>query len=188
MSNQTRFEDLVDLESLLRQMLDLVLTAKTMPLSNSVLVSRDEMVDLMEEALERLPEEVRRAKWVIHERDVFLERASREADDIIASARAEAERLVGQTQVVRQAEQRARRIVEDAEAESRRIRMEVDDYCDGQLAAFEAVLGRVAHAVSAGRSRLAAAAGQFNGPVGLEPEQVPEDGETPPPLFDQDLQ
>lgn len=188
MSNHTRPDDLVDLESLLRQMLDVVLTAKAMPLSNSVLVSRDEMVDLLEESLERLPEEIRRARWVLHERDAFVERAEREAEDIIAGARAEAERLASQTQVVRQAEQRARRIIEDAEAEARRLRMEVDDYCDGQLAAFEAVLGRVAHSVSEGRSRLAAAAGQFEGPVGLEPEDMAVGEEVVPPLFDQDLQ
>ena len=61
-----------DAEDIVRAVLELVLNAKAMPLSASVLVSRDEVADLLQEALVRMPEELRQARWLLKERDAFL--------------------------------------------------------------------------------------------------------------------
>ena len=39
--------------------------AKSMPLSSSVIVSRDEVVGLLHAALDRLPDELRQARWLL---------------------------------------------------------------------------------------------------------------------------
>ena len=51
-----------DAEALIRSALDLVQTAKAMPLSASVLVSRDELAELLQAALDRMPDELRQAR------------------------------------------------------------------------------------------------------------------------------
>ena len=43
-------------EAVITQVLDIIAGAKSMPLSSSVIVSREEMVTLLHSALERLPE------------------------------------------------------------------------------------------------------------------------------------
>ena len=75
-----------DLCDLLEHMRELVETARSMPLSNSAIVNRDEVLELLDETMERLPEELRQARWLLKEREEYLERARREADEIVAAA------------------------------------------------------------------------------------------------------
>jgi hypothetical protein len=167
----------LDVETLLRRVTSVVGNARPMPLSASVMINRDEVLELVEEALNRLPEELRAARWLLREREEFLEKVQREGEEILDDARNRAERMVQRTEVVRAAQQAARRTVEEAEAGARRLRHEAEDYCDQRLAQFEIVLDRTLKTVQAGRARLTTV------PVGPEePEEVgAESG-----FFDQD--
>jgi len=51
-----------DAETLLRRAIDIVATAPTMPLSSSPRIDRDEIIELLEESLNRLPDELRQAR------------------------------------------------------------------------------------------------------------------------------
>lgn len=141
-------------EILLRRLADMVANAKSMPLSASVLLARDELLELIDSALERLPEELRQARWMLRERDEYLGRAKREADQIIQAARARAEAMVQRTDIVREARFAAQKAVDDAEADASRLKSESEDYCDKRLAAFEISLDRIMKQVHAGRERL----------------------------------
>ena len=167
-----------DAEALLRRVLDIVATAPTMPLSSSPRIDRDEIVELLEDTLQRLPEEMRQARWMIKERQEFVAKTRREADELLESARVQAERMVQRTEVVRAAEQRARQINEAAEGDARRLRHETEDFLDQRLGSFEILLDRLTKTVQAGRSRLAI--GQHH-----ETPDVEEDDPTKG-FFDQD--
>jgi vacuolar-type H+-ATPase subunit H len=172
-------------EGVLDELIDIVSTAKSVPLSSSVMVARDEVLELLEAARDEFPEELRRARRLLKDREDVLASARREAGEIIEDARVHAERMVQRTEIVRQAEHRAVRLVEDAEAEGRRLRHEAEDYIDQKLAGFEIVLDRTMKTVRSGRERLAAVPedprveGQERGTLDLEGD--PEEG-----LFDQD--
>src|SRR5262249_38759168 len=122
--------------------------------SSTPRVSREELLDLLEEAIERFPEELRQARWLLKEREEFLEKVRHEGEEIIATARDRAERMVQRTEVVKAAEQRAYQILDNGEIEARRLRHEVEDFCDQKLASFEIVLERTMKLVSSGRAKL----------------------------------
>lgn len=145
-----------DAEGLIRQALDALTAARAMPLSASVLVARDEMVEMLQGALERLPDELRQARWLLRERDEFIAQRKREAETLLDDVRAQAERMVQRTEIVRQANQVAQRILDDAREEARRLRHEAEDFCDQKLASFEIVLDRTLKTVQAGREKLQA--------------------------------
>ena len=145
-----------DAQGLLRQAVDVVATARTMPLSASVLVARDELLDLLQGALDLFPDELRQARWLLRERDEFLATRQREADNLLEEVRAQAERMVQRTEIVRQANHVAQRILDDAREEARRLRHEAEDFCDQKLASFEIVLDRTIKTVQAGREKLQA--------------------------------
>src|SRR5256885_4370008 len=113
-----------DVETILHRVADLVGNARPMPLSASVMINRDEVLELVEEALSRLPEELRAARWLLREREEFLAKVQREGDDILDAARVRVERMVQRTEVVRSAEHKARQVLEEAETEARRLRHE----------------------------------------------------------------
>lgn len=146
-----------DSEALIRRVMELVEGTRALPLSSSVkLDNKDEVLELLDEAIHRLPDELRAARWMLKEREDYLEKTRREAEDILEAARLRAERMVQRTEIVREAQHTARRLVEDARDESRRLRLEAEDYCDQKLASFEIVLERTIKTVAAGRQKLSA--------------------------------
>src|SRR5438309_2531708 len=145
-----------DTEVLLKRVVELINNAKSMPLSASVLISKDEVVELLESAIEKLPDELRQARWMLKERQEFLDKVQREADEILEAARTRAERMVQRTEIVREAQHTAKREVDTAREDARRLRHEAEDYCDQKLAAFEIVLERTTKTVQAGREKLRA--------------------------------
>jgi F0F1-type ATP synthase membrane subunit b/b' len=145
-----------DAQGLVRQAVDVVSTARAMPLSASVLVARDELLELLQTALDKFPDELRQARWLLRERDEFLATKQREADTLLEEVRAQAERMVQRTEIVRQANHVAQRILDDAREEARRLRHEAEDFCDQKLASFEIVLDRTIKTVQAGREKLQA--------------------------------
>jgi cell division septum initiation protein DivIVA len=168
-----------DSETLVRRVIDMIATARTIPLSSSPVINRDEVLELLEEAVDRLPEELRRARWMLKERDEFIAKTRRQAEDILDEARAHAERMVQRTEVVRAAELRARQIVEAADNEARRMKLEVEDFCDRRLGSFEIVLDRLQKTVAAGREKL-------NLGARVEEPGLPAADTTNPAFFDQD--
>ena len=136
--------------------------ARAMPMSSSVLVNRAELLDLVEQAHAILPTQLSQADEVLAGADEVLDQANRQAESIIAAARARAAELVSAEQVVVAARVRADEIVAAAEATAAGLRQDADDYCDRQLADFEIDLGKVLAQVQAGRAKLAA---RLGGPV-----------------------
>jgi hypothetical protein len=170
----------VDAQAIIMQVMDLVAGAKSMPLSSSAIVSREDVLGLLQGALDRLPDELRQARWLLREREEFLAERTREAEALMEEVRAQAERMVQRTEIVRQANSVAQRILDDANDEARTMRHEAEDFCDQKLAGMEIVLERLTRTVQSGRAKLAAA------PVETAPaEAAPgteEDG-----FFDQDV-
>jgi vacuolar-type H+-ATPase subunit H len=144
----------VEAQAKLDQIIEMVESAKSMPLSASVLVNKAEMLSLLDELRAALPDELREAQWVIKDRDEVIEQGRREAEQIIADARTEAARLVSRTEVMRTATDEAARVVEEARENARRMRLEVEDYVDAKLANFEVVLHKTLGAVERGRDKL----------------------------------
>ena len=144
-----------DTEELIRRVIEIIDGTRTLPLSSSVkLDNKEEVLELLDDACQRLPEETKQARWMLKERDEFLAKMHREGEDILQAARLQAERMVQRTEIVREAQLTARRIVEDARDEARQLRLEAEDYCDQKLAAFEVVLDRTMKTVTAGREKL----------------------------------
>jgi hypothetical protein len=141
-------------EQLMLRLRDIVHDAPKVPLSASAMVSKEELLQLIDEAVDRLPDELRAARWLLKERDEFLTKVRHEGEEIVNQARARAEQLVQRTEVIKSAEQRAYEIVDAAESDSRRLRHEVEDFCDQKLASFEIVLERTVALVATGRAKL----------------------------------
>jgi len=167
---------------ILRQTIDIIVQAPSVPLSSSPRVNRDEIVELLQDALDRLPEEIRQARWMLKERQEFLDKTKREADEILGAARQQAERMVQRTEVVRAAEARARQVIDAADEETRRLKHETEDFLDQRLGSFEILLGRLQKTVHNGRERLSIG-DKVPSP---EAEETVEDQDDPAGFFDQD--
>ena len=144
----------IDVAGLLDAIERITADARSMPLSSSVMVNRGELVALLRQLREAMPEELSRARYVVRDHDLILENARTDAAEIVAEARAEHERLVSEQHVVRAAREESERIVDAAHGTARQMRLEAEDYVDAKLANFEVVLHKTLTAVERGRERL----------------------------------
>jgi cell division septum initiation protein DivIVA len=142
------------LEDLLFDLRELIEQARMMPMSASVLVNRDEALAIVEDALAHMPEELRRARWLLKERDEFLAEARRDAGVIVDAARTQAERMVERTEIAREARRTAEQVIAGAESDARRLTHEAEDFIDARLLTFEETLEKTLDAVRRGRDRL----------------------------------
>jgi vacuolar-type H+-ATPase subunit H len=133
----------MDLAGRLAELEELVREAKSMPLSSSVLISRDEVLEMLHGMQESLPEEIKQARWVVKDREELLAKARVEGDRIVEQAREEQRRLALRDQVARRAEEEAGRMLQEAEDTSADMRREAEDYVDAKLAQFEIALRKI---------------------------------------------
>ena len=176
-----------DVETILLRVKEMVETGRSMPMSASVMVNREEVLELIEEAVATLPQELRHARWLLKERDEFLAQARREADDIIEAGRVRAERMVERHEIVREARRVAQAVADEAEAGARQLQHEAEDYVDQKLASFEIVLERTMQAVQKGRERLQVVV-EPEPSMGDDDGQEGDAGEFDPAFFDQEEQ
>ena len=145
----------MDLAGQIQQLEDMVKEAKSMPLSSSALLNRDELLELVEQMKKSLPEEVKQARWVVRDREELLAKARRDAEKIVEDARAEQLKMATREEVVQRAKQESERILAEAGEEARRMRLEAQDYVDAKLAQFENALQRFAEDFEVMRNALA---------------------------------
>lgn len=114
--------------------------AKVMPLSSNVLVDRDVFLSKLESLRASLPDELRAARWMVREREAFISRTNEKSREIIDNARAEADTLVSESNIVSEAVEEANILVRRAEGDSRRLRLEAEDDVERKLQKLEHLL------------------------------------------------
>jgi cell division septum initiation protein DivIVA len=132
----------------------LVEEAKSVPLSTSAVINRDELLELLAQLKQEVPDEIRQARWMARDRDELLGRARNEADRIVAEAREQRDRLLSRTEIVHAAEREAERITDAAKERGAKLRAEAENYIDQKLAAFEILLNKTLQTVARGREQL----------------------------------
>ena len=144
----------MDLIQRIDELQTLMEEAKAVPLSSSAVIDRNEVLDLLAQLKQDVPEEVRQARWMARDRDELMERARNEGERIIAEAREQRDRLLSRTEIVHAAQREAERITDDARDRAAKLRMQAEDYIDQKLAAFEILLNKTLGTVAKGREQL----------------------------------
>jgi cell division septum initiation protein DivIVA len=129
--------------------------ARSMPMSASCVVNREELLGLLDDLRGMLPEAMTQAQGVLRDAGAVVEQGRQEAARIVAQAHEERARLLSDEQVYALAVSEAERLVAEAQASAETMRAEVEHYVDAKLANFEIVLAKTLRAVERGRDRLA---------------------------------
>jgi cell division septum initiation protein DivIVA len=137
-------------DEVLTELVELVETARTLPMSSSCVVPRERTLDLLDELREVLPPEVQEARRIVAQQERILTEAAARAQELhrsaaeqveatLATARAQAHsliedgqaeqaRLVSSAGVHQAATSAAARVAADAESDAARMRTEAQHY------------------------------------------------------------
>lgn len=161
MLERARYDLVEVLESLIAE----VEGSRTVPLSNSVVVGKDDflgelrnakagVLNILGQVLDDLPEELRAARWMVRERESYVARTNEKAREVIAKAKQRSQELTSESYIVEEAVAEANALVRNAENEAKRIRLEAEDRAERRLADAETVLGELLQDIRAARSEL----------------------------------
>lgn len=132
----------------------LVDSARTMPMSSTAMVNKQQLLALLDEVREGLPANLQAAEAVLGQREALLIEARGNAERIVAGANAEQARLVADHTVTQAARLEAEEILRQAREQAENIRSDADDYVDAKLARLEISAARIVETVRDGREQL----------------------------------
>ncbi|MBE7036304.1 MAG: ATPase [Ruminococcaceae bacterium] len=126
----------------------------TIPFVGRGIVDKDALLDLLQEARIKYPEEMKQAKWVKDERQRIIADAQKEAAAIVKSTEEKMAALVTEHEVTKQAYENANQIVESAQDHAREIRLGANQYADNVLHTIEESLISTVETIRANRKDL----------------------------------
>ncbi len=109
----------------------------TIPFVGRGIVDKDALLDLLQEARIKYPDEMKQAKWVKDERQRIIADAQKEAASIIKGAEDKIVSMVNEHEITKQAYENANHVVESAQDHAREIRIGANQYADGILHSIE---------------------------------------------------
>ena len=146
-------------EEKLAMLRELILNARSMPMSASCVINRGDVLAAIDDVIDNLPDEIADAQHVIDRAQAKIAEGEAAAGKILAEAREHAAQLAQHSEVVRVAEQQADQLIAEAEEEAAALRRETDEFIDQRMAGFESVLHKTASQVKTARMRLAERSG-----------------------------
>jgi cell division septum initiation protein DivIVA len=168
----------VDILHLVDRLEALLQDSWRIPLTSNLVVSEDEVLEIIDQMRVSIPQEVRQARRIQQERERILAQAQEEASRTLALAQERVEALAEQHEVVRAAEVQAQEIEARVGEEARLMRSEADDYV---VEALEGLEGHLADLLTQVRNGLAVVRGKRAQSEGESAEPAPEGESEEPP-------
>jgi cell division septum initiation protein DivIVA len=146
----------LDVLYLLDQLEEVLGAGSRVPLTSRTLVDEPEILDIIDQIRLSIPEEIKAAKRLTDERDQVLADARAEADRILLDADAQVAERLGEHHMVRAAEARAGDIQDRALQQAAEIRREADAYAHRVLLKLRDQIGQIESTVDRGIAELEA--------------------------------
>ncbi len=150
----------MDILQLIDRLEEIFNESRAIPLTHSVIVDEDRMLDIIDQMRITVPEEVKKAQQILTQRDRILAQAQEEAERTLNLARERAEQMVQQSTIVVEAQKEAERILNQAQQEADHIRREADAYALQSLQRLEEEIERLLRQVRNGIATLQKSIGE----------------------------
>lgn len=110
------------------------------PLVKKVMIDEQRAWEIIDQMRVAIPDEVKKAKRTIQERDRIMAQANEEAARIVELAKEDATQLSAEHEISKSAQGRATQLIERAQRESAQLRADADEYSLKVLSDLEAEL------------------------------------------------
>ena len=144
----------MDILHLVDRLEELFNESRLIPLTHSVIVDEDRMLEIIDQMRISIPDEVKKAQQILAQRDRVLAQSQEEANRTISLAKKKLEELVSRDAIVEAAQTRAEQILIQARADAELIHRDADDYIIDTLGSLEAELTRLINQARNGIAKL----------------------------------
>ena len=132
----------MDILHLVDRLEEILNKGRPFPFTHNVIVDEESILGVIDQMRVTIPEEVKKSQQILAQRDRYMAQAQEEANRTLALARDKSDLLVERDAIVQSAQARADQIVAQAHVEVEKIRQEADDYVVETLTRLEMELDR----------------------------------------------
>ncbi len=111
----------MDILYLLDRLENLIASSRRMPLVNQIIIKEADILSVIDEMRNVIPDEIKQARRIMQEKDRILAQANAEAANILSRARAESERAMNREGLLRSAEERSQELVQRADKQAQEL-------------------------------------------------------------------
>lgn len=123
--------------ALLEYLADMVESGSKLPITGKVMVDKKEMLATIDETMNRLPADIKKAEWVVNEKERILAEARKENESVRQETIEIMRKRVENHNVVKEAEIKAQEIIALAQRQAKTIMMGSKEYADEILSQLE---------------------------------------------------
>ena len=146
----------MDILHLVDRLEELFNESRPIPLTHSVVVDEDRVLEIIDQMRISIPDEVKKSQQVLAQRDRVMAQAQEEANRTLTLAKRRGEESLSRDSVVEAAHERAEQILDQARADVESMRSEADEYAVETLAALEDELTRLLNQTRNGIAKMSA--------------------------------
>lgn len=127
----------INIIELLEYLQDLVDNSPKVPMSGKAMVDKKEFISIIDQIINYLPDQFKKAQWVMNERDRILTEAKREYDSVKEETLHIMRQNVENHDIVKEAKIRGQEILASAKRDAKNIRVGARDYADEILSELD---------------------------------------------------
>lgn len=149
----------MNIDEILDSLDDMLEEAWSLPFSGGrCVVDAQKVKEYIEDIRLNIPDEIKKAKKIVVDREDIISAAERQADATLRRAEERARQMIAQEEIVKQAQEKAAEIIAQAQAAAKEIRHASHEFSDSVLRQTEEVLGGALKNVRETRQALRTAA------------------------------
>ena len=127
----------VNIIELLEYLQDMVDNSPKVPMSGKVMLDKREILDIVDQIVNYLPDQLKKAEWIMNEKERILNEAKKEYDSVKKETANIMRKNVENHNVVKEAKIRAEEIIASAQRDAKAIRLGSRDYSDEFLSQLD---------------------------------------------------
>ncbi len=127
----------VNIIELLEYLQDVVDNSPKVPMSGKVMLDKREILEVVDQIINYLPDQLKKAEWIMNEKERILNEAKKEYDSVKKETANMMRKNIENHNIVKEAKVRAEEIIASAQRDAKAIRLGSRDYSDEILSQLD---------------------------------------------------
>lgn len=127
----------VNIIELLEYLQDVVDNSPKVPMSGKVMLDKREILEVVDQIINYLPDQLKKAEWIMNEKERILNEAKKEYDSVKKETANMMRKNIENHNIVKEAKGRAEEIIASAQRDAKAIRLGSRDYSDEILSQLD---------------------------------------------------
>lgn len=135
----------MDVIQLLEYLQELIEGASKVPITGKIILDKSEVMDIIDQIVNYLPDEFKKAQWLLTEKERILDEANKQYEAVKKETMEMMKKQVENHDITKEAKIKAQEIIAQAQRDAKTIRLGARDYADEVLSELDKEIEENSH-------------------------------------------